>query len=177
MKTRSLQFYATADDISSIVSAVLVQSPMTFVQTDLYEQCPVLAEWQDIAGLFGIAVAGDQAREPTFLVLSGAQFVPRAVPQRDGSTKVAADQIRNPKSIILRPGGKWHDEAIIAGQVSTISEDTDSVALWNCFAQVIKKRWKKIQSYYVGTEALNFLRGGGRLTFNIKSPSEYDLRE
>ena len=45
------------------------------------------------------------------------------------------------------------------------------------FAKPIKKHWAHVKSYYVGPEALEVLRKGGRLTASVRSPKEYDLTE
>src|SRR5439155_1826840 len=124
----------------------------------------------------GTAVAGDSNREPTFLVLrSEASLKVREVLQRRGALKYAVDQLNNPESIVLKPGGRYGDSVIIAGMAGTVHHDKCAAELLAAFLKAFKARFTKAKSYIVGTEALKLLNWGFRLTKSISSPIEFDL--
>jgi hypothetical protein len=88
--------------------------------------------------------------------------------------KYFLDQQSHPESVFLRPGGNF-DGCVIAGQIGTISDDKWSIALFRVLRTTLRKNFEKIKSYLVGKSAAKFLDAGGRLTANVRSPTEYDL--
>jgi hypothetical protein len=87
------------------------------------------------------------------------------------------DQDMNPTSIVFWPGGLYQDHALICGHIGTISDNAESIDLYESFRTTVLKGFTKIKSYYVGPEALRRLDSGWRLvTISVRSPAEYDLR-
>jgi hypothetical protein len=64
---------------------------------------------------------------------------------------------------------------LLAGEVSSISDDEWSDKLYKLFYSTIKKKFKKIGRCYVGTAAEQKLKDGWRLVTSERSPKEYDL--
>jgi hypothetical protein len=93
----------------------------------------------------------------------------------DGVERVCVDQLTNPDSIILLPGGIWNEEVVIQGHAGTASDSQNSQVLMKRFLLAIKKTFTKKKAFYVGPKALALLRGGKRLTSSVQSPVEYDL--
>lgn len=81
-----------------------------------------------------------------------------------------------PDSVVFMPGGRWHNDALLYGEVGTVSSSKFASELYRSFVQLIKKRFKKIHAYWVGPEAYMLGRSGIRLTIGGNSPREYDLR-
>ena len=107
----------------------------------------------------------------------GAKPKVRQVEQRKGGVKYFLDQLSHPESVVFRPGGVFGEsECIIDGQVGTVSDDKWSVDLYKVLLAEFKKQFTKIKSYYVGENAVERLNRGVRLTANVKSPLEYDLK-
>ena len=124
----------------------------------------------------GVAREGDQVHEPVMLLLPVEERpVVRRVPQRRGGELGFIDQIENPASVMLRPGGVFGVGVIISGQLATVSEHSWSLRSFDSIARVFRKHCTKIKSYLVGWEASQRLADGARLTFSVKSPPEYDL--
>jgi hypothetical protein len=152
--------------------------PLRFVRTGLFDRPDPesTSSLRENPGL-GVAVTGDAQQEAGYLVIeSTASLVVRPVTQGGGGTKYAIDQLENPPSIFLRPGGVFGDTAVISGQVGTVSEDPRSVRLFRLVEKSIRGKFEKIQSFYVGPAAAALLDQGWRLTTNIKSPTLYDLK-
>jgi hypothetical protein len=124
----------------------------------------------------GIAMHGDQVHESSYLVADvDTQVAIREVPQRKGGSLYAIDQKANPRTIALRPGGVFKTVAIIAGEISTCTDDPISREMVNLFAREIRRRFKRIKSFYVGPEAEQLFDAGYRLTIGVNTPKEIDL--
>ncbi|XCN75263.1 MAG: hypothetical protein Q3M24_11200 [Candidatus Electrothrix aestuarii] len=85
-------------------------------------------------------------------------------------------QDKNPKSIVVRLGGLYGNQCLLAGEIDTISEARESITLFNFFSKLLTQKFSKIKGYYVGPEAYEMLTAGKRLvTIGLKSSKEYDL--
>jgi hypothetical protein len=170
-----LSFFATADDLSSLLKAVESAQPLQFTMTGMFDTSEVMQR-ESIAGL-GCATSGDANHEPAYLVSArGVPIEVRPVPQRSGGVKYAVDQIANPMTIAFRPGGVFDDTCLIAGQVGTVSRDPASLTLFRLFVAKVGDQFTRIKTFYVGEYAERLLDKGYRLTANAKSPALYDLR-
>lgn len=117
----------------------------------------------------------DSALNPSYLVWETKNEIKsREVPQRKGGAINLVDQRDNPETIVIRPGGA-HPDGIISGEISTIHASTESLELYKLFEKLIKQRFTKIKSYYVGNDAIKALSRGERLTSSTSAPTEYDL--
>ncbi len=177
MASPGIQFFATREDVKEVTEIVETQRPLTYVLTGLFDEPLVdgVDSLLDIPEL-GIARAGDAVQCPAYLV-GARSFVPaiRSVVQRRGGTKYAIDQLENPQTIIIRPGGVFAASVMIAGTLSTVSKDPASLELYRLFLAAFRRRFESIKSYRVGRNAAHLLDTGSRLTANIRSPTLYDL--
>lgn len=91
--------------------------------------------------------------------------------------KYAVDnQINNPNSIVLWPGGLYKKQFLISGHVGTAASEKESIDLYQYFSKILIKHFQKVKSYYVGKEALMLYKDGCRLiTMSVAEPVEYDL--
>src|SRR5437762_10434006 len=116
-KSTICSFFATRDDLLPVLQEVELHHALKYLECGLFGDAerPVFHSSLELENL-GTAVAGDSNREPTFLVLrSEASLKVREVLQRRGALKYAVDQLNNPESIVLKPGGRYGDSVIIAG--------------------------------------------------------------
>jgi hypothetical protein len=89
--------------------------------------------------------------------------------------RYAVDELINPDSITLSHGGFSSPEVLLYGRVSTASVSAVAKALYSAYANAIAKQFVRIQAFWVGPQAAEFLRKGCRLTIGAHSPKEYDL--
>lgn len=166
MVKKLIPFFATHCDLVIVTREVIEICPVDFVSGGLCaEPKPVV-----------LADIDDMSAFATYLVVSHGSLVNlRAVVQRAGGQKYAVDQIDNPHSIMLHTGGKLTDQQLIAGQLGTVGNSKQSDELYALFARLIRKRYEKVKSYYVGPEAAAVLDSGARLSATPKSPLGYDL--
>jgi len=177
MPGAGIQFFATREDLEEVIEAIEAKRALTFVRTGLFDEPSVdsvdsLRSIQDL----GVAPAGDSMKCPNYLV-GNRPFVPvvRSVLQRRGGTKYAIDQLENPQTIAIRPGGAFGDSVLIAGTLGTASKDAMSLELYQLFMGVFRPSFQAIKSFRVGRCAARLLDAGARLTQNVRSPVLYDL--
>ena len=166
MSKKQTQFFATHGDLVAVVRDVMEVQPIDIVQGGLLSE-PSLVVLTDV---------NDLRAFETYLILDhGVPVNLRAVPQRAGGLKYAVDQIDNPYTVVLQTGGKHTDQHLIAGQVGTVGSSKQSDDLYALIGKVIRKRFEKVKSFYVGPEATDMLDGGLRLSATPKAPPMYDL--
>ncbi len=174
----ALYFFGTKGDVTPVIEAVegtrlLRYTLMAFAET------PDLT-WFDSALTIpdlGIAQKGATVTEPSYLVMDReAKIMVRAIPQRTGPSRYSIDQLENPDSVVLTPGGLFNNMDLIGGEISTASSSSESRVLMDSFHAVFRKHFKKQRNYFVGPEARRLYDQGRRLTTDVRSPREYDLR-
>jgi hypothetical protein len=175
--SKSFHFFATKRDLESIIMEVESKRMLQYIRAGLFDSPEIFVV---VSGLnipnLGIASHGDQVHEEKYLVDNlDSHITIREVPQFKGGMLYAIDQKINKQTIALRPGGLYQNIAIIAGEVSTCTENPASKELMNLFAQIIRRQFIKIKSFFVGPQAEQFLDVGYRLTTSVKSPKEIDL--
>ncbi len=175
----SVNFFATAEDLRPVLAAVESTCDLQYLECGMFEQetRPIMSNLFSHASL-GTAAEGDANHEPTYLVGHRCTAIKiRPVPQRKGGTKFVVDQLSNPGTIVLRPGGKYLDSAVISGLVGSVKDDPVAKELLSLFLEEIRRRFTAVKGCWVGPGALRNLREGARLTSAITAPSEYDLAE
>lgn len=175
-KRNQLQFYAAGSDLADALSELLVQENLGLLEAGMMAGQPAsFSELTDVPSL-GTTEAADQASDRSYLVYPKENKPrPRPISQKAGGTRYAYDQQANPESVVVKPGG-WNDGFVIAGQIGTVSDHENSVRIYNQLARQIRRKFKKVASYYVGPAAEVKMRNGARLTYSRKAPKEYDLR-
>jgi len=177
MPEAGIQFFATREDLEEVIEAVEAERALTFVRAGLFDE-PSADSVDSLRAIqhFGVAPAGDSMQCPNYLV-GNRPFVPvvRSVLQRRGGTKYAIDQLENPQTISIRPGGAFGDFVLIAGTLGTSSHDAVSLELYRLFMGAFRLRFQAIKSFRVGRSAARLLDAGARLTQNVSSPVCYDL--
>jgi hypothetical protein len=86
------------------------------------------------------------------------------------------DQLANPDSVLFTPGGFYDRTTMLAGMAGTASSTAISQKIMRLMKSSIKKRFSKHAAFWLGPEAKEALDQNMRLTTNIRSPREYDLK-
>lgn len=179
MAKNQLSFFSSKSDLSDLLNGILQSNHFQFVQTGLFDVSThekisistIINETENLK-------YGDMNFTPNYLVMKeGYEIKIRTVGQRNGGMKYAVDQLENPKSISFRPSGIFSNQCIVSGQIGTATNDEESIMIYKIFNKEIHKQFFKIKSFYVGKNASTLLSEGWRLTTNVKSPQEYDLKK
>jgi hypothetical protein len=124
----------------------------------------------------GTAKSGDWNHLDSFLVLpESGEIRLNEVHLRKGRVAYGVSQPLNESSIYLIPGSIY-GRRLVAGKIATISHDPISLKLYKTFSGLIKKRFQRIEDFYVGDKARNRLENGWRLVSSKQQPREYDLK-
>lgn len=106
----------------------------------------------------------------------------RQVPEKYGFFFENADETLDYRWISFHPSGFYKSEelgeGLLQGNLSTNSNHSDSLAIFNAFKKSIKNRFEYFQysGVYVGPEAVNYFESGGRLTDDLRSPISRDIK-
>lgn len=166
MSKRQTPLYATQNDLVNVAKSVCTRRPIEFSVMGLFDNSTPDAS------------LGPDALRPftNYLVYErGELVVVRPVPQRNGSVKYSIDTIENRRTMVLHCGGLIENARLVASDVSAATNDKAGEEIYSAFFKVIRGTFEKIQSYYVGPEALDLFENGVRLTPTAKSPAQYDL--
>lgn len=175
--SRTTYFFAMKEDAESVLSAIEAGIALEYTLMGGGSNPDVVSfsSWHDIPNL-GVATRGTTVGESSYLVsASGTHVSVREVPQVKGGTRYMIDQLINPRTIELTPGGVFKDTVLIAGRVATCSANEESLNLYRLFASEIRRRFRRIASFWVGPEAERFFDAGHRLTTDIRMPMSHDL--
>jgi len=173
-------FYATADDLLPVLLSVEARHSVVYTLKGPY----LRAE----SGSFPLGSGSAHSLPPqpyessvcgpTYLVTeAGTDVILRPVTPYEGKDRWAIDQLANPDSTVLRHGGLFGENILLAGEIRTAYKTKVATRLQRAFDTEIRKHFVKIGAYYVGPAAEVLLDSGYRLTAAAEqSPSASDLR-
>jgi hypothetical protein len=178
MKNKQILIFSEISDIEPIFNEVEDCMKLHYFKTGLLDdsKIPHYDSFLKFPNL-GFVSNGDWNHIDSYLAIPYEKNINvRDIPQKIGGIKYAVDQKINNESVFIKLGGIYNENILVAGVISTISEDEYSLKLFKLFSDKIKKRFSKIGSFFVGNNAKIRLESGCRLVTNEKSPSEYDLK-
>ena len=117
MKSKQILFFATREDIYSIVSYLESEFSIKYIQMGLFnenksQEYNSIDEVQD----FGTPQFGDWNKDMRIMMVpQGINIVIRKVPQKNGETKYAIDPLENQMSICFQFGGIVKEGVLLAG--------------------------------------------------------------
>jgi hypothetical protein len=173
-------FYATAQDLSGVLSSLEAQKDLQYALAGMFDskELQTYLSYRDIPDL-GRAFHRSAVANRQYLVsLKGTAVRMQDVPQYAGGVLFAVSLKLNEDSIVFSPGGRYRDDVLLYGMVGTLSPPP-SVASKNLYtfaAKAFRKDFAKVREYFVGPEAFDLMASGVRLAMDATSPSEFDLR-
>lgn len=179
MPKKQFSFYALEQDLVQAISNAESELKFKIVRSG-NAQCEFPNGFDSVRELPDMSISryGDQNREHGYLLVNPTKInKARKVIQRDGQERHIVDQQSHPDSVSLRPGGLYmKGSCLISGQIGTISNEAWALELFNILKSIFRCQFVKIKSFYVGAQAERQFECGLRLTTNVRSPIEYDLR-
>lgn len=171
-------FFASPDDLSPVLDAVEANMPVAYTSIGMFGSDNVTSV---LAGrliqTLKLPAGPSSAVCPAYLVTPNDCVVRvRPVTVASVGVRYAVDQLHNPDSVALTHGGFGPGGTLIAGKVGTASDTAIARRLQRTFNAAIRSTFVRVNAYWVGPEAMEHFRRGGRLTFSLASPSEFDLR-
>src|SRR5665213_679603 len=178
MAKEQIMFFATTADIISVLSALDIADSLQYTRAGLFnaDRPQSYLSYVDIPD-FGRTTHPNAVGNPMYLLSSQVvQVKVRDVPQKSGGVLSAIDQLENPDSIVLRPGGWYGNDIILCGMTGTVSHSAESKKLYDLAGKVLRKHFTRQQEFLVGPEAREAWSAGVRLTIGASSPPGFDLK-
>ena len=171
-------FFATAEDLLAVFERIEARRRLAYTLTGLFET-PVLMMTTcgaAIPTLHSPALSAGAIAGYNYLVTAADDsVVVREVPQRRGGVRYAVNQLANPRSVALMPGGLYPPDFRLYGRVGTASDAEFSVRLYRAFAAATGELFRRVGA------CLRRPTGGGvvarwaEASIGADSPREYDL--
>lgn len=173
----SLYFFATRNDILPILEEIEKKIPIKYT----------------VAGAFSVAVpldtffrSAEDARVGIpnypnglaswgFLITKPETQVALSFIQTIYGPRYFVDQLLNPESQILTPGGRWANDIVLEGRIASVLKTPFSSKVERLFRRLASAKFEKIKGIYVGREAAEILDAGGRLASAVNANPDYDL--
>jgi hypothetical protein len=176
-------FYATAKDLSGVLSSLEAHKDLQYTPAGLFDskelqELQTYLSYRDIPDL-GRAFHRSAVANRQYLVsLKGTVLRIQDVPQYSGGILFAVDLMLNGDSIVFSPGGRYSNDVMLYGMIGTLSPPPSvaSKNLYTFVARAFRKDFKKVREYFIGPEALDLMASGVRLAMDATSPAEFDLR-
>ena len=175
---KQILVFALKEDWLPVLKDVEVEGALQYAIAGHFPDGTVraLQRGADLPGL-GRATAESYINSQSFLLGDRHATVrSRPIKPLEGGARFCVDQLDNPDSVWLTPGGLWSQGIVVSGCVATVSETTFSQALMARFGGAIRSHFTKVKAFHVGQAARALLDSGWRLTTAAQSPTEYDLR-
>lgn len=171
-----INVFATQADWHKLLSKIEEQLAIYYIRGGSQSGSPCRVETHEELEGLGSASSGNANTEVCYLCFcEDVNIEIRSVEQRNGTRMDLIDQQTNPDTVVMKAGGKFRSNVIVAGQIGTISDSEWSLRAFTVFQKEIRKQFEKVKSYYLGDEASKLFRDGWRLTANVRAPEEYDL--
>jgi hypothetical protein len=174
---KHILFFAVENDLLPVFERVENEMPLKYVLTGHMPTAAYqsFARGTDLPNL-GIATASSETACDTFLVTKrAAPITLRPIRYTSGIEVFAVDQLLNPDTVTLTPGGVWDKDIVLNGRVATASESLIAQDLMKRFHAAVKKHFRKVKAFWVGPKAFELLNAGKRLAGAAQSPRLYDL--
>ncbi|MFC2250028.1 hypothetical protein ACETRX_10420 [Labrys portucalensis] len=180
---KQVLFFSTQSDISPVITSLEKDSGVIFVRSGHYDimDPPVLSS-KDLSNV-GIATSETASTSISYLIMpSNSKIISREYISEDpmtfGRKQWSVYNGFNEDSVEMTLAGIWEGKVLLPGSVKTMHNTPFAQMVIRKFASLLKQaQFKKIQSWWLGPEALQMLRAGKRLsTTAVQSPPDYDLR-
>src|SRR5580658_1959982 len=174
-------FYATAQDLSGVLSSLEAQKDLQYTLAGLFDskelqELQTYLSYRDIPDLGRAHHRSAVANRQYLVSLKGTVLRIRDVPQNSGGVLFAVDLRLNEDSIVFSPGGRYRDDVMLYGMIGTLSPPSVASKNWYTYvAKAFRKDFTKVREYFVGPEALDLMASGVRLTLDATTPPEFDL--
>lgn len=169
---KRIQFFADDIDIGRLMDFVEQIASIYYAPTlSAKEEAKIVSTYKELDYSLGYADAqSTMACRAYLLALSPQAIQPRVVQTNEGKNYLY-DQLICEDTVVFRPAGKYGDNVILMGEVSTRVETTVSKEIMKAFSKAFKKTgFVKYEGFLVGASAFRHLIEGGRLTLALETP-------
>jgi hypothetical protein len=179
MTGRQLTFFATTADLNTVLSLLEAAEPLQYTTAGVFD-INVLDNYFSHADIpdFGHCVRPSSVGNKRYLVSAqGTKIHVRPVPQHAGGVLYAVDQLVNPDTMIVSPGGRYGQHVILSGRLDTVSHSAAAKKLYSSAARIFRRTFVRHEEFLLGPEAASLWTNGVRLTASASSPVAFDVKQ
>lgn len=171
-------FFATKSDLEDSIQRLESGLEVEYVRTGLfdsreYERKHTLMFLPEL----GLNPSGAVNLAASFLIVhKNSEIRVRSVAQRKGWFKFAIDQLENQETVQLRLSGMYDEHTLLPGRIAIAKNNEAAKTLYNSIRKLFCLGYKDVKGWKIGPEALKLFEQGCRLTVDVNSPPQYDLR-
>ena len=172
---RSVNFYATGDEIRERLVAVESMYDVKYIRAELSDK-PTPTAFTTINAIpeIGVSSHGDWT-EPEYLIVARHEdVIPRPIPQRTGGIRFEIHRDNFPKSLAFAPGGNF-DGAHIMGWFGPASHSDFALKLANSLKDLLLEGFEMIDDVWISPRCKEMLLNGERLTPGIRWDRSADV--
>lgn len=175
---RTVRFFAVDEDLKTVLAAVEASMDLQYVTTRGFPRQTVdrYLKASDIPALSVADHESGGACQPYMVAPRGAELVPRRLTLVGGESIEAYDQFASDRVATLVAAGRWKPNVVLSGTFGTTHDSVDALRLVNLFRRETRKRFTRINAFWVGPAAMQAFEAGQRLAGAEQSPTLYDLR-
>lgn len=171
---KRIKFFLDIDDTKNYLEALSQENKIYFYSNVVHRNGELVAmEYLDIPHI-GVNNSGNHTSE-FYIVLDQTIPIHFRKIENGESVSFSIDQYDNPDSIVYRPGGRFDENRIMIGEISTISNSPMSLQLMSVFEKHLKKECKKVHGYYVSKQILD-QKNLRLITMHINQDELYDFK-
>jgi hypothetical protein len=170
-----LRFFAVGADLLPVFRDVEARDDFKYFETGHFpkmESLQSLTSGADIPRLSSANCDSGIACDSYLISYKDTVIAPRPI----DAEFISIDQLWNPDTVTLTPGGAWSEAVVLYGRLATASDSEGAQKLMRLFGAATRRAFTRVGDYFVGPSALEWLRSGKRLTVAVQSPHEFDLR-
>ena len=180
MRGMRINFFCCRADLRIIVENIEKSLNLKYIPSGIYSSIHDIRPYSsllDYADL-GIKKSGEHQSEFFLVAEAISEITFDKCHKIDGSVQYSVNQLCNPDSIVLYPGGIYMGNFLIHGQVSTIGTGYNAQKLMKVFRKEIKRQCPKKNHVFYFSEGVEHLYNSGvrLITINVNEPVEYDLK-
>lgn len=173
----SVYFFATRNDILPILEEIEKKIPIKYTVAGAFSLAVPLDTFFKSAEdeRIGVPQYPSHVGSWDFLITKPETQVALSFMQTNYGPRYFVDQLLNPESQILTPGGTWANDIILSGRIASVLKTPFSSKVERLFRRLASAKFEKIKAFYVGREAAEILDAGGRLASAVNANPDYDL--
>ena len=172
-------FFAVPNDIAPVLRRFQSNAPLKYVQTCLLTK-PNREIYLDPSEIpnAGISTSGTGSGSKTYMVsLRDVKNQMHTSINVSGQRQWMLNIGDNEDTVLLTLAGFWTTGTLLPGVMDTMHDTRIAQQLMRWFLASLKQEgFVKLDIWWLGSEAMAFLKSGGRLTSAEQAPPECDLR-
>jgi hypothetical protein len=145
---KRIHIFALRPDILALLAEIETIHPIKYTLATRYTGLE-LDEWFAAEQIPNLGTADSEQTsgcQSFLLTYPSIEIRPRRIRQLNGIVRYDVDQLINPDTVVLTPGGRWK-EIVIAGRIATTSNTDVAQSIMSSAVRAVRRRFTKVSAY------------------------------